>query len=288
MLTRNEFHSIITEAERKLKEAGVASPQAEVELILEHLLDVDRLNVYLHGAELISEKILIRFQEIIERRTSRYPLQYILGEAWFYGRQFSVTPDVMVPTPETEILCDLAINYIKNEGINEPVIVDVGTGSGIIAITVAAEVPSATITAVDISRKALDVAERNARTHRVGGKIDFMISDCLAALAKDKKYDLILSNPPYISEKEYETLPPEVLADPKNSLVSGPDGLDFIKRLLDDAAEYLKNKGQLMFEIGYNQAEQVSQLSEEDNRYKSLTIIKDLNDIDRVVILSVD
>jgi len=287
MLNKQEFHKLIKDAERKLKEAGVVSPQAEVEIILEYILDVDRLNVYLHGAELVDEKILEKFDRIIEKRRTRYPLQYILGEVWFYGRKFLVSPEVMVPTPETEILCDLAVNYLKNEGIKEPRVLDIGTGSGIIAVTVAAELTKSKITAVDISDKALEIARKNAGKNKVNKRIDFVVSDCFGSIKNDMKYDIILSNPPYISDEEYETLPPEVLADPKISLVSGREGLDFIKKMLAQAPDYLNNKGKFMFEIGYNQADKMAELTESDNRYKSLTIIKDLNDIDRVVILSI-
>ncbi len=286
-MDKTEFFKICKTAEKLLEEAGVYSPTAEVEIIWEYLLDVDRLNVYLHGAQIVDDKIIKRFNEIVDKRVTRYPLQYILGEAYFYGRRFVVTPDVMVPTPETELLCELAINYVKNEKINNPEVLDIGVGSGVISVTVASELPDAKITAVDISKKTIEVAKNNAKNHRVADIIDFVLSDRFENIASANKFDLILSNPPYISEDEYKELPPEVLADPKISLVSGVKGMNMIEFLISEAPDYLKENGRLMFEIGYNQADLVYEISGKDDRYKSITILKDLNDIDRVVILSI-
>jgi release factor glutamine methyltransferase len=131
MISRTEFNRLIKNAEKKLENAGVDSPAAEVEIILEYLLQVPRLDLYLRGDRLIDESIIRRFIEIIERRTTRYPLQLILGEMYFYGRRFIVTPAVMVPTPETELLCEVAINYVRNEKVTGPKILDFGVGSGV-------------------------------------------------------------------------------------------------------------------------------------------------------------
>ncbi|RKX21820.1 MAG: peptide chain release factor N(5)-glutamine methyltransferase [Candidatus Zixiibacteriota bacterium] len=286
-MDRSEFLQLCKTAEKRLEKAGIHSAQAEVEIIWEYLLDVDRLNVYLHGAELVDSNLIKQFKDIIDKRVSRYPLQYILGEAYFYGRRFVVSPEVMVPTPETELLCELAVNYVRNENIDSPDILDIGVGSGVISVTVAAELPTARITAVDISAEAIAVAKKNAGIHNVENQVDFVLSDRFENIARTEKFDLILSNPPYISENEYKELPPEVLADPKISLVSGAKGIDMIEHLILEVPDYLKKNGRLMFEIGYNQAELVSKISEKDKRYRSITILKDLNDIDRVAILSI-
>ncbi len=286
-MDKTEFLQICKSAENRLKESGVFSYTVEVEMIWEFLLDVDRLNVYLHGAELVDDKLVKQFDDIIKKRLTRYPLQLILGESYFYGRRFVVTPDVMVPTPETELLCELAINYIKNENIVSPEILDIGVGSGVISVTVASELADAELTSVDISEKAIIVAKENAQNHNIDDRIDFVLSDRFKNVPAEKKYDLILSNPPYISEEDYKGLEPEVLADPKISLVSGFKGMDMIELLVAEAPEYMKEGGRLMFEIGYNQSELVFEITGKDERYKSITILKDLNDIDRVVILSV-
>jgi release factor glutamine methyltransferase len=155
----------------------------------------------------------------------------------------------------------------------------------VISVTVAAEYDKVEITAADISEKALQVAQKNAAAFGVSKKISFVCSDLFAALDPENKFDLILSNPPYISDGEYDTLPPEVLADPKISLVSGVEGMDIIDRIIKSAPDYLAEGGAVMFEIGYDQSEKVARLVEADGRYKSYTIMKDLNDINRMAYL---
>ena len=275
------------DAEAELREAGIDAAAAETEIVLLSLLDIERVDLYLHGAKLIDDNIRQRFHDIITRRTTRYPLQYILGEMWFYGRKFTVNPSVMVPTPETEILCETAVHFIDFREIKKANVLDIGTGSGVIAVTVAGEIDDAVVTAVDVSREALTTARANAEAMKVADRISLVCSDLFSALTPERQYDLILSNPPYISEDEYRDLPPEVLADPKLALVSGEQGMDIIEALVERAPDYLAPSGRLMFEIGYNQADLVTKLTENDNRYISMTILKDLNDIDRLVILGV-
>ncbi len=287
MIEKSELDRLMKTAEAKLREVGIDEAKTEVELILEHILKIERLEVYLKGTELINPKHIELFNRIIDKRLTRFPLQYILGDVEFYGRIFKVNPEVMVPTHETETLCELAINYVKNEGIEFPEILDLGVGSGVISVTVAAELPNARLTALDISPGAIEVARHNARENEVDDRIEFLESNLFGALSNNRKFDLILSNPPYIPEDEYDTLPPEVLADPKISLTAGSAGMDIIKYLIDNAPKYLKARGRLMFEIGYDQSNLVMTYSERNESYKSINIIKDLNDISRVVILSV-
>jgi len=286
-MERKEFQKFLLNAEKALGEAGIESPAAEVAIILEHILEVDRLQIYLHGAELINDNVMKVFQRIVERRKTRHPLQYILGETYFYGRRFFVDEDVMIPTPETELLCELAINYCTGSAIEFPEIIDIGTGSGVIAVTLSAELTGAWLTAVDKSQPALAVARQNAARHGVGERIQFLKSDLFSALDPEAAFDLILSNPPYIAEAEYPTLPPEVKSDPKIALLSGVEGLDTIKELVAQAPQRLKPGGRLMFEIGYDQTEKIAEITKNDSRYRSFSIIKDLNDIDRVIILSI-
>ncbi len=284
-MDRQQFHQLIKNAEDRLRQAGIDSPAAEVELVLLSLLDIERIDLYLHGDRLINDEIIKQFNKIIDRRMTRYPLQYILEESWFYGRKFFVSPDVMVPTPETELLCLTAINFLKYKNLEMAQVLDLGVGSGVISVTVAAEYEKARITSVDISEGAIKVAQKNAKTHKVEKRIEFICSDLFAALDSNIKFDLILSNPPYISDGEYEGLPPEVLADPKISLVSGSEGMDIINRIIKSAPDYLAEGGAVMFEIGYDQSEKVAETVQADGRYKSYTIMRDLNDIDRLAFL---
>ncbi len=276
----------ISERATVLEAAGIDSAAAEIEWILCHVLEVDRLNLYLHGAELLTDERIERVDAIIKRRATRYPLQYILEESWFYGRKFFVSPAVMAPTPETELLCEQAIKFLRTRETCCPRGLDVGVGSGVIAVTVAIEVPTSHVVALDISQEALAVARRNGTQLCRGFRIEFRQSDLFAAVRESERFDVIVSNPPYIAEPDYPSLMPEVLADPKIAMTAGEEGLDIIKAILAKAPDHLAPGGRIMFEIGYGQAEKVAKLTEQDERYNSISILRDLNNIDRIVILS--
>jgi release factor glutamine methyltransferase len=275
----------ISERAKLLEDVGIDCARVELEWILCHVLDVDRLNLYLHGQELLDEKAMQRIDQILERRRERYPLQFILQESWFYGRKFFVNESVMAPTPETETLCETGIKFLHARGATKPRLLDLGTGSGVIAVTMAAELPESTVVALDISEAALDVARRNAADMDVADRIEFRQSDFFSALRYGEKFDLILSNPPYICDGEYPTLQKEVLHDPKIAMVGGEDGLDPVRVILRDGPNYLAPGGRIMFEVGYDQAEKVAQMTESDARYQYFAYIKDLAGVDRVIIL---
>ncbi|MDH4155693.1 MAG: peptide chain release factor N(5)-glutamine methyltransferase [candidate division Zixibacteria bacterium] len=271
-----------------LERAGIDQGRVEVEMILCHLLDVDRLNLYLEGSKRLDGTVLNRFDAIMKQRLTRHPLQFILGEAWFYGRKFYVSPAAMAPTPETERLCEAAINFARQAGNTCPRILDVGVGSGVIALTMAKELKDCRIVALDISLDAIEVARKNATDLGVSDRVEFRRSDFFSAVGENEKFDLILSNPPYIRDGEYDHLPPEVKADPKVAMVAGPDGLDAIRVILEKAPPHLAGGGRIMFEVGLGQAAEVTALTEKNDRYQSIVIVKDFNDIGRVVILSCD
>ncbi len=282
--------AFIAEHAPTLKAAGIDQANAEIELILCHLLNVGRLELVLHGTERLDDNLLRQFNDILQKRRTRYPLQYILGECWFYGRKFAVTPAVMVPTPETELLCEAAIGFARAKGYRQIRVLDLGVGSGVVAVTVALELKGIgiepSIVALDISNEAIAVARTNAEKLEAIGSIEFRHSNHFSALADSERFDLILSNPPYIAESDYAGLPPEVLADPKIALTSGHDGLDAVREIVSKAPHYLADGGKIMFEIGHDQSENVMQLTVEDPRFEAVTILKDLADIDRVVIVS--
>lgn len=290
MNVKRSLAAFIAEHAPTLRAAGIDQAEAEIELILCHLLNVGRLELVLHGTEQLDDNLMQRFNEILKQRATRYPLQYILGESWFYGRKFRVTPAVMVPTPETELLCDAAIGFSRSNGFKRRRVLDLGVGSGVVAVTVALELKAIgiepAVVALDISEEAIEVARYNAEHLGAAKWITFRHSDHFSAVTSEERFDLILSNPPYIAEQDYHTLPPEVLADPKIALTSGHEGLDAIKRLLDEAPHYLADGGRLMFEIGYDQSEKVVHLAGKDSRFDGVTVLKDLADIDRVVIVS--
>lgn len=277
---------LIAEKAKALEAAGVDTAAGEVELILCHLLELDRLHLYLHGTNLLTDDHLERLDRILERRAERYPLQYILGETWFYGRRFAVNESVMVPTPETELLCESALVFLSTRKLAQPKLLDIGVGSGVIAVTMACELPACRVTAADISSDALEVARENAEAHGVSDRIELRRSDMFYNVRDDERFDVILSNPPYIAEGDYPDLMPEVQADPKIAMTSGPDGMDHIAQLLKEAPRYLASDGRIMFEIGYNQSDNVAAITEKDDRYTSISIVKDYNDIPRIIILA--
>jgi release factor glutamine methyltransferase len=282
------IQKFIADKARILTEAGAERAKGEIETALCHLLNCKRLDLYLHGCDLLTDEVRRRLDQIIERRVKREPLQYILGESWFYGRRFRVTPAVMVPTPETELLCETAVRYVQQHRTEPARVLDIGIGSGVIAVTLALELPTCEVVALDISPDALQLARANATELGAVDKIEFRESDFFAAVKPEERFDLILSNPPYIANWEYKDLPPEVKADPTISLLSGDEGLDAIKVILRHTPEFLAPSGRILFEIGYDQAEQVTKLTEMDERYRSIVIMKDYNDWDRVVMLSCD
>jgi release factor glutamine methyltransferase len=278
----------ISQRAKILEDAGIDCAHTEMEWILCHVLEVNRLNLYLHGQDLLTDPAVKRIDEIIARRVQRCPLQFILEEAWFYGRKFCVNASVMAPTPETETLCEAAIKFLRLHNIAAPRILDIGTGSGVIAVTMAAELDSATVIALDISEEALEVARRNAHDLGVSDRIEFRLSDYFSAVRPDEKFDVIMSNPPYISEADYPTLQKEVLHDPKIAMLGGKDGLDSIRVIVREAPGFLAAGGRVVFEVGYGQAKQVAALTESDPRYQSFSYLKDLAGVDRVIILGCD
>ncbi len=275
----------INERAKQLEDAGIECARAEMEWILCHVLDVDRLGLHMHGSELLDDKALERVAEIIERRVERYPLQFILEESFFYGRKFFVNSSVMAPTPETESLCEAAIKFTRAQGIDSPRILDVGTGSGVISVTMAAELKDASVVALDISDEALEVARKNAHDLEVADRIDFRQSDFYSSLSTDERFDIIMSNPPYICDDDYPTLQKEVLEDPKIAMLGGADGLDAIRVVVRGAPDHLAPGGRIMFEIGFGQVEDVASLTEADDRYNSFSYLKDLAGVDRIIIL---
>lgn len=272
----------------QLTAAGIEQAEAEVEWILCHVLGADRLKLYLDGDALLTEKALARADEIIRRRVTRYPLQFILQESWFYGRKFFVTEAVMAPTPETEMLVESGLRFLGERKLPEPNILDVGVGSGVISVSLAKENASCRVVALDISAEALAVAKRNAVDHAVADRIEFRESDYFGAVPDNERFDLIISNPPYIAEPDYGGLDPEVKADPKIAMTSGPEGLDAIQVILREAPHHLNPGGRIMFEIGHDQAEKIMTITGSDSRYSSFVLLQDMNDRDRVIILGCD
>lgn len=274
----------ITEAARILQESGVPEARREAGSLLCYTLARQRAYLIAHADEMLTTDAITRFRDSVERRAAGEPLQYITGRQEFYGLDFEVTPDVLIPRPETELLVETALALLKEE--SAPLICDVGTGSGCIAIAIAHERTDARAVALDISPRALSVAARNAARHNVRDRINPIVSDCFAALdSSTARFQMILSNPPYVAEDALAGLQREVREhEPRVALTPGRDGLRIIKRLLEDAPRFLLPAGYLLMEIGFDQHEALRQLID-PRIWTLLEIHQDLQGIPRTVAL---
>ena len=270
----------LKEAAQTLRDAGVPEARREAASLLSFVIAKDRTFLISHAEDLVNDADLQRFRDAVTRRSAGEPLQYITGVQDFFGREFRVTPDVLIPRPETELLVEAALEVIADTAT--PMICDVGTGSGCIAVTLLCERNDARAIAVDVSEAALAVAGENAGRHGVAERIVFEISDCFDAV--DSKFDLIVSNPPYVSAGALDGLQREVRDhEPLVALSPGADGLSVIRRLLADAPAFLKKSGHLIMEIGFDQGEKVQALV--DQNWRLLEIRPDLQGIPRIVVL---
>lgn len=261
-----------------LSQKGVENGRRDAELLLGATLDLDRVGVYLNYDRPLTPAELTLFRERVGRRARREPLQHILGRTEFWSLSFIVTPAVLIPRGDTEILVEEALK--RADGPCS--ILDVGTGSGAIAVALANELPAATVTAMDVSAEALAVAAENARENGVEGRVNFLQAD-MGALPGGP-YDLIVANPPYIPEGEVAELMPEVRDfEPHLALSGGRDGLDCYRRLLPAAAGSLKPGGWLLLEVGCGQAPQVLELLTASGNYHDHFSARDLSGIERVV-----
>lgn len=277
---------VIREAAAVLQNAGVPEAWREASSLLAFILAKDRTFLIAHAEEPVPDEKLVQFQEGVERRAAGEPLQYITGVQDFFGREFRVTPDVLIPRPETELLVEAAIEVSGGRDAL-PLICDVGTGSGCIAVTLLCELEKARAVAIDKSPAALEIAKLNASNFSVSDRAEFGISDCLDALdPRDYQFDLVVSNPPYVSASVLPGLQREVREhEPLIALSPGPDGLTIIRRLIKETPAYIKPNGHLLMEIGFDQGEAVTELVKE-TPWHLLEIRPDLQGIPRIVVLS--
>jgi release factor glutamine methyltransferase len=265
-----------------LDAAGIDEPRMEAGSLLAHVLGRDRTFIIAHAQDPLTDEQMGSFRGFVGRRAQGEPLQYLTGRREFFKLEFEVTPDVLIPRPETEIIVETARELLRDEA--QPLIADIGAGSGCIAISLLNELRAARAVATDISPAALRVARRNAERHGVNDRLTLQESDCFSALEPAGQFSLIASNPPYVSDNQRNAMPREVLYEPAAALFAGPDGLAVIRRLLRDAPLFLQRDGYLVFEIGFGQHEAVKNLIDRDV-WKLLEIREDLQHIPRTVVL---
>jgi len=267
----------LRQAERALAQSGSPDPAPDAEWILLWALDISRVQMHLRAAQPLLGEALEKAEKALEERKTGAPLQYILGEAWFYGRRFRSDSRALIPRQDTEILCETAVRHILP---GRRTVLDLCTGSGIIGVTVALERPFCAVTATDLSPQALSLAKENAQL--LGADVRFLQGDLYEAVG-DEKFDAILSNPPYLTGGEMLKLQREVRKEPEMALFGGEDGLEFYRRIAQGAPEHLKEHGCLIVEIGSSQAQAVTQLFEQALPGAKTGVEKDLQGLDRVV-----
>ena len=271
----------------RLREAGLDEPRREANSLLMHATGRDHAFLITHADDELTAEQLSTFQDSLKRRAAGEPFQYIAGRQEFYGLEFEVTPDVLIPRPETELLVETALALLK--ATEAPLLCDVGTGSGCVAVTLLHELRGARGLALDISPAALAVAARNAARHGVEERLRLLVSDCFDALRSGEhaglRFDLVASNPPYVAESEIEGLQREVRDhEPRVALTPGGDGLAVIRRLVAEAPRFLEPGGHLLLEIGFDQHERVGALID-PSVWTLLDIHRDLQGIPRTVAL---
>lgn len=267
-----------------LKNEDVDGPKNKARAILQYTLKKSKEYTIIYDTKEVTQKQRDEFVKNIKRLISGEPLQYITGVQEFMKINFIVTKDVLIPQPDTEILVEEAIKIANR--LDNPLILDLCTGSGAIAVSLAKNVPNAKIVATDISKKALEIARQNAKLNGVLNNIDFIESNLFDKI-KNIKFDIIVSNPPYIPTDEIRKLPKDVRQEPTIALDGGKDGLDFYRKIFVNGNEYLNRQGYLCVEIGYNQKEAVRKIIEKKERYVQTYCIKDLCQNDRVIVTQI-
>ena len=281
------LHDVLSAAARRLRDAGfeAADAAADVDVLARHLLVWDRARLLAHRRDPAPESLVDRLAALVDRRLDRVPVAYLTGIREFYGLDFEVTPDVLIPRPETELAVEAALEALAAPTSSGRV-VDVGTGSGCIAVALAVTRPAATVVAIDRSRPALAVAGRNARRHGVGDRVRLVAGDLVTALSPRGALDVVVSNPPYIPDGSPDVAVDVARHEPAAALYAGHDGLDVVRRLIVDAAPLLRPGGQLILEIGAGQSDAVARAASNGDAWTGPVFRQDLQGIARVAILS--
>jgi release factor glutamine methyltransferase len=273
---------LLNRSDQFLAARGIESSRLDAEVLMADLLDMERINLYVKYDYPLKNVEIDNYRERIKKRAQRIPVAYITEKKEFMSLEFKVKEGVLIPRPDTENLVEAVIENCRKEELQSPQIIDVGTGSGAIAVSLAHYLEDAKVVGVDLSTEAIKVARQNMDEHELSERMSILKSDLLKEFIKREitGIDIIVSNPPYISKSEMEKLPPEVKKEPKTALAAGEDGLAYYKKLIPQAEKVLKNGGKLFLEIGYQQAEAVKALF--GSSWVEVEVKKDYSENDRI------
>ena len=272
---------LISQGNMMLKNEGIESPKNKARTIMQYTLKKPREYLIIYDNREVTKNQIEEYKRNIKRLVDGEPLQYIIGMQEFMKLKFQVNKDVLIPQPDTEILVEEVINILKD--IPNPVVLDLCTGSGAIAIAIAKYVQNVKIYAVDISKKALDTAKQNATLNGVSNNIKFIESNMFDKI-KDERFDIIVSNPPYVPTTDINKLPIDVQNEPHLALDGGKDGLDFYRKIAKEGYKYLNRQGYICLEIGYDQKNDVKKILDDERRYVETYSRKDLCQNDRIIV----
>lgn len=280
MLNASNIFTLLKTSEEFLTLHKIKEAKLDAEILLCSVLNIKRSKLFTMRSDSLTQIQLKQYEKYLERRSHREPVAYISGKSEFMGLEFNVNSNVLIPRQETELLVEEVNNQIKINNYKD--ILDMCTGSGCIAVSVAYS-NDVFVTAIDISKEAVDIAANNAVINKVTSRIEFLISDMFDNINK-KKFDIIISNPPYITREEFKTLEQELLFEPKNALVSEDNGLFFYNKIAKNSKEYLNNNGIIVVELNSNMSQKIVELFEKYGFVK-IKIIKDYANLDRVLVL---
>lgn len=266
-----------------LKKHNIPNSRLEAEVLLAHVLHIERIQLYVKYDLPLKKNELEKYRELIVKRAKRTPTAYLTGVKEFMSLDFTVNNKVLIPRPETEILVEKVIEYCQEQEMDSPNIVDIGTGSGVIAVSLGYNIKNARVFGIDISSEALKIARRNISKFDLGDRVKVTRGNLLQPLIKLDKdnVDIVISNPPYISSQKMKELMPEVQREPELALAAGADGLKFYREIIPQSARVLKAGGILALEIGYAQGDAVKKLF--DSSWQNVRVEKDYSDHDRMV-----
>jgi len=282
----NTSLEILNQAVEQLKSAGIGRPRTNAELLLGAVLNKNKVDLYLDRDRILISDEIEKFNQCIKERTSGRPVQYIIGTVEFFGLGFKVDERVLIPRPDTETLVEVVIEQLANK--ENPKIIDLGTGSGAIAISLATNLKSPFIYATDLSKEALEVAKENAKRNNVESQIEFLCGDLFEPLRNknlEGQVDCVVSNPPYVSKNEFDRLPKEVKDyEPIVALRTDKEGTSFHGSIIENSLDFLSKSGILALEVGLGQTSKVTELIRNRKDFKNTEIKKDLGGIERIVV----